>query len=164
VTGSPAGKDINGNTLSKTDSNGTRTYRWDFENRLTSVVLPGSGGTVTLAYDPFGRRIQKAFTQNSTSTVTNYLYEGANSIVEIDSARNVLAHYALGAGIDEPLAEVRCSSVGYYGQDRLGSVTSLSVNTGTLANSYTYDTFGNLTVSNGSLRNPYQYTGRVYDS
>jgi len=31
-----------------------------FENRLTSVTLPGSGGTVTFKYDPFGRRIYKS--------------------------------------------------------------------------------------------------------
>src|SRR5271169_838018 len=46
--------DANGNTTSKTDSTGTTTYTWDFENRLSSVTLPGSGGTVTFAYDPFG--------------------------------------------------------------------------------------------------------------
>jgi len=39
--------DSNGNTQSKTDSTGTTNYAWDFENRLTSVTLPGSGGTVS---------------------------------------------------------------------------------------------------------------------
>ncbi len=29
----------------KVDASGTTTYNWDVENRLTSVVLPGSGGT-----------------------------------------------------------------------------------------------------------------------
>jgi YD repeat-containing protein len=51
--------DNNGNTLTKVDSTGTTTYAWDFENRLTSVTLPGSGGTVSFKYDPFGRRIYK---------------------------------------------------------------------------------------------------------
>jgi RHS repeat-associated protein len=156
--------DNNGNTLSKTDATGTRNYTWDFENRLTSVVMPGTGGTVTFRYDPFGRRIQKAFTQNSTATVTNYVYDGANSIEEVDASGNELARYAQGAGTDEPLAELRSSASGYYEQDGLGSVTSLSGITGTLANSYTYDTFGNLTVSTGTLTNPFQYTARDYDS
>src|SRR5215468_239963 len=48
--------DNNGNTLSKADSTGATNYSWDFENRLTSVTLPGSGGTVSFRYDPFGRR------------------------------------------------------------------------------------------------------------
>jgi RHS repeat-associated protein len=155
--------DNNGNTLSKTDATGTRTYTWDFENRLTSVIMPGTGGTVAFRYDPFGRRIQKAFTQNSTTTVTNYLYDGAKSAAEVDSVGNVLAHYAQGPGTDEPVAELRAGATGYYEQDALGTVTSLSGSTGTLSNTYTYDAFGNLTVSTGSLANPFQYTGRDYD-
>jgi RHS repeat-associated protein len=35
--------------------------------------------------------------------------------------------------------------------------------TGTISNSYTYDTFGNLIASTGSLGNPFQYTGRDFD-
>jgi YD repeat-containing protein len=38
--------DNNGSTFTKTDSTGTTNYTRDFENRLTSVTLPGSGGTV----------------------------------------------------------------------------------------------------------------------
>jgi RHS repeat-associated protein len=150
--------------LSKTDTTGPRTYSWDFENRLASVVMPGTAGTVTFRYDSFGRRIQKVFSQSSTTTVTNYVYDGANSIEEVDASGNELARYAQGLGIDELLAELRPGTSAYYQQDGLGSVTSLSSTTGTLSNSYTYDTFGNLTVSNGSLGNPYQYTGRDYDS
>jgi len=48
--------DYNGNTATRTDSTGTTSYVWDFENRLTSVSLSG-GGTVYFKYDPFGRRI-----------------------------------------------------------------------------------------------------------
>src|SRR5262249_2335435 len=35
--------DANGNTETKTDSTGQTVYTWDFENRLTSVQLPGTG-------------------------------------------------------------------------------------------------------------------------
>ena len=58
--------DNNGNTLTKTDSTGTTQYAWDFENRLTSVTLPGSGGTVSFKYDPFGRRIYKSFSSGTS--------------------------------------------------------------------------------------------------
>jgi len=47
--------DANGNTL--TDASG-KSYTWDFENRLVSAVVPGTG-TVNFKYDPFGRRIYK---------------------------------------------------------------------------------------------------------
>jgi uncharacterized protein RhaS with RHS repeats len=40
--------DANGNTLSKTDSTGTTQHTWDFENRLTQVIVLGTnGGTTT---------------------------------------------------------------------------------------------------------------------
>jgi RHS repeat-associated protein len=153
--------DANGNTLSKTNASGTTQYGWDFENRLKSVITPT--GTVTFVYDPLGRRIQKAFTQGSTTTTTNYLYDGANIIRELDGGGNALARYAQNWGVDQPLAEMRSGTTGFYQQDGLNSVTSLSSSTGTISNSYTYDAFGNLIASAGSLVNPFQYTGRDLD-
>src|SRR2546428_13749125 len=46
----------------------------------------------------------------------------------------------------------------------LGSVTSLSNAAGALAQTYTYDSFGNVTASSGSLTNPFRYTGRDFDT
>jgi RHS repeat-associated protein len=154
--------DANGNTLSKSNASGTMQYGWDFENRLRSVITPT--GTVSFAYDPFGRRIQKASTQNGITTLTNYLYDGSNSIEEVDSAGNLLARYVQAVGIDEPLSELRSGTTEFYEQDGLGSVTSLSSSTAALTNSYTYDTFGNLAASSGTFVNPYQFTGRDYDT
>ena len=163
LTSTPAATftyDGNGNTLTKSDSNGTTQYTWDFENRLTSVVLPGTGGTVAFKYDPFGRRVQKS----SASSTTNYLYDGSNSLEEVDLSGVLLARYAQGAGIDEPLAQLRGGSAGFYEQDGLGSVTSLSGSAGAAADTYMYDSFGILTASTGTFANPFQYTGRDYDS
>jgi RHS repeat-associated protein len=158
--------DYNGNTTSKAVSAGTTNYTWDYENRLASVTLPGTGGSITFKYDPLGRRIQKAFTQNSTTTTTttNYLYDGSNAIADIDQNGNVLARYTETQNIDEPLAELRSGTTSYYEADGLGSVTSLSGSSGSLANTYTYDSFGNLTASTGSVTNRFQYTAREFDS
>src|SRR5712664_2720868 len=69
--------DGNGNMLTKVVGSNATSYAWDFENRLASVTLPGTGGTVIFKYDPFGRRIQKSFTTAANppnTTTTNYLY------------------------------------------------------------------------------------------
>jgi len=66
-------------------------------------------------------------------------------------------------GIDQPLAELRSGTTSYYEQDGLGSVTTLSTTSGTIANTYAYDSFGHLTASTGTVTNPFQYTGRDYD-
>ena len=46
----------------------------------------------------------------------------------------------------------------------MGSITSLTDGSGQLAASYVYDSFGNLTASTGTVTNPFQYTGREFDS
>lgn len=154
--------DNNGNLTSKTDSTGMTSYAWDFENRLTSVSLPGSDGTVTFKYDPFGRRVQKVFALNSTTT--NYLYDLADSVEERDQSGNLLARYSRTTNIDEPLAESRSGTTTYLEQDGIGSITSLSNGAGTLTQTYTFDSFGKLTASSSSLANPFQYTGREFDT
>ena len=154
--------DANGNTL--TDPSG-KSYSWDFENRMTQAVVPGTnGGTTTFKYDPFGRRIQKS----GPLGTTNYLYDGmganSNVIEEIDSSTNVLASYVQGAVVDEPLAEIQGSTTDYYEADGLGSIASLSNSAGALASSYVFDSYGKLTASTGSVTNPFQFTGREFDS
>ncbi len=152
--------DNNGNTATRVDSTGTTQYFWDFENRMSSVTLPGSGGTVTFKYDPFGRRIEKT----TSSTTSIYAYDGDNLVEETNSSGTVVARYAQTQNTDEPLAMLRSSTTSFYQADSLGSVTSLSNGAGALAQTYTFDSFGKQTASSGSLTNPFQYTARESDS
>lgn len=156
----PWALDSNGNTLTKTVGSNTTSYTWDYENRLTSVTLPGSGGTVSFKYDPLGRRIEKT----TSSTTSVYAYDGENLIEETNSTGAVVARYTQTQDIDEPLAMLRSSTTSYYQADGLGSVTSLSSSAGALAQTYGYDSFGKQTASSGSLVNSLQYTGRESDS
>ncbi|MGB9406932.1 MAG: hypothetical protein WCA89_05310 [Terracidiphilus sp.] len=66
--------DANGSTL----SDGTNTYVWDARNRLVSADNNGA----TFAYDPLGRRVAKTI----LSTNTNFLYDGANPVQELNGA------------------------------------------------------------------------------
>jgi RHS repeat-associated protein len=152
--------DSNGNMLTSVSGANTTHYTWDFENRLTSVQLPGSGGTVSFKYDAFGRRVYKS----SSSTTSIYAYDGDNLIEETNSAGTAVARYTQGLNIDEPLAMLRGSTTSYYSADGLGSVTSLTNTSGANAQTYTYDSFGNLTASSGSLTNSFRYTAREFDA
>ena len=147
--------DANGNTLS--DPSG-KSYSWDFENRLLSAVVPGTG-TVSFKYDPFGRRIQKS----GPLGTMNYLYDGVNLLEDADGSGNLLVKYTQGIGIDDPMTILRAGTASYYQADALGAVTSLSNPAGALANTYTYDSFGKLTASTGTLTNAYGFTGRELD-
>jgi RHS repeat-associated protein len=75
-----------------------------------------------------------------------------------------VARYTQGQNIDEPLAMLRGTTTDYYEADGLGSVSSLTDATGALAQTYTYDSFGNTTASSGTVRNYLQYTGREFDT
>jgi RHS repeat-associated protein len=155
--------DNNGNTLTKVTSAGTTTNGWDYENRLTSVTLPGTSGTLAFKYDALGHRVQKVFTQGLNTTTTNYLYDGTNAVADVDQNGNVLARYILTQNIDEPLAELRSGTTSYYSQDGIGSVTSLTTAAGALGNTYRYDSFGNVTASGGSISNRFEFTAREFD-
>jgi RHS repeat-associated protein len=147
--------DANGNTL--TDPSG-KQYSWDFEHRLTQAVNPGVG-TTNFRYDPFGRRIQKS----GPLGTTNYLYDSWDLIEEADNSGNVLARYIDGVGFDQPLSMLRSGTASFYQSDLLGSITSLSNSSGVLASTYSYDAFGKLSASTGTLVNPFQFTGREFD-
>ena len=159
MTGASFTYDYNGNTTSKTASSNTTNYSWDYENRLTSVTLPGSGGTVSFVYDPFGRRIKKV----SGAGTSVFAYDGDNLVEETNSSGAVVARYSQGLNIDEPLAMLRSSTTSYYNADGSGSVTSLANGAGAFSQSYKFDSFGK-TTPNGSLVNPFQYTGRESDT
>ncbi len=111
-------------------------------------------------YDPFGRRIYKS----SSSTTSVYAYDGDNLVEEANATGAVVARYEQTQNIDEPLAMLRSAATSYYHADGLGSISSLSNSAGSIANTYTYDSFGKLTASTGSLVNPFRYTARESDT
>lgn len=152
--------DYNGNTLTKVLGSNTTSYTWDFENRLSSVTLPNGGGTVTFKYDLFGTRIYKS----SSAGTSIYAYDGDDLTEETNSTGAVVARYARTEIIDEPLAMLRSGTTSYYQADGLWSVTSLSNAAGALAQTYTFDSFGNQTASSGSLTNSFRYNAREFDT
>ncbi|MFZ0956487.1 MAG: RHS repeat-associated core domain-containing protein, partial [Candidatus Sulfotelmatobacter sp.] len=104
----------------------------------------------------------------TASVPSVYLYDGSlrqgwNVIEEVDNSGNVLARYTQGQVMDQTFAELRSDVTSYFEQDGIGSITSLSNPASALANTYTYDSFGKLTASTGTLTNPFQFTGREFD-
>jgi RHS repeat-associated protein len=52
----------------------------------------------------------------------------------------------------------------YYLTDAIGSVIAVTDSAGTVAATYTYDPYGKLVASTGSIANPYRFAGEYYDS
>ena len=78
----------------------------------------------------------------------------------MNATGGVVARYVDGRDVDEPLAMQRGNTTDYYETDGLGSVTSLTDTTGAVAQTYTYDSFGSMTNSSGTLTNFFRYTTR----
>ncbi len=144
--------DLNGNLT----SDGTNTYTWDARDRLASI----SGGvTASFQYDPTGRRASKTI----GSTTTQFLYDGPNPVQEL-SGGIVLANLLTGLGIDQYFTRTDGSGRRTLLADALGSVLALADDSATVQTSYTYEPFGNTTVSGQASGNSFQYTGRENDA
>jgi len=101
------------------------------------------------------RRVEKL----TASGAIIELYDGANVVEEQIASGAVVASYAHGLGIDEPLAMQRGGNVEYFQADGLGTITSLTGSRGQLTATCGYDSFGNTTPTEG-IFNPYRYTAR----
>jgi RHS repeat-associated protein len=115
---------------------------------------------VAFKYDLLGRRIEKS----SSAGTFVFAYDGVNLIEESNFSGPDVARYSQGQNIDEPLAMLPSAATSYYKVDGLGSITSLSNSSGVIANTYTYDSFGNLTASAGTIVYPFHYTAREFDT
>jgi len=158
--------DNNGNMTSVTNSCGTTNYTWDVRNRLVGIdgYKPDCTPlTASFEYDALGGRIQKTTTHTGTVTDTMYLYDGLDIVQEIENGV-VSANYIRTLNIDEPLTRIKSDgTLRYYQTDVLGSIIALTDETGAVKTQYTYDPFGNVTVSGEASDNPFQYTGREND-
>jgi RHS repeat-associated protein len=139
--------DSNGNVT----GDGTYTYTWDYENRLTGIT--GGGLTASYSYDYLGRRKSKTI----AGVMTSYLYDGPNIVREVNS---IVTDYISSPKIDEPLGFYRSGSASYFNIAGLRSIVSVSDPTGVLQNSYDYDAWGILRNQTITVQNSFTYTGR----
>jgi RHS repeat-associated protein len=166
--------DLNGNLT----SDGTRTYEYDYENRLVKSTVIASASEAIYAYDPFGRRLSSSLRGGAADEAISYLYDG-DQIIEVfpcsllSALCSVSQSYLHGPGIDEPLEITNHPSqvTSYYHSDGLGSVTALTSSSGSSVETYTYDAYGIPEIRNSSgsvipeslIGNPFTFTAREYD-
>ena len=145
--------DANGNLT----GDGTRTFEWDAENRLTAVK---QGATVlaSFAYDGRGRRAQKV----AGGVTHTYIYD-AEDILEERLSSGQTIRFVHGPGIDQPLAQRDgAGAVSYYLADHLGSVIQVTNGSGVTTLAREYDPWGNLLQ--GSATSGYAFSGREWDA
>jgi len=97
--------------------------------------------TASFAYDPFGRRTQKTV----AGTSTTFLYDGANVAQEVIGGTNTAN--LLSGGTDEVFKRTDAAGTSNFLGDALGSTVALTDGPGNLSNQYSYEPFGNPSVT-----------------
>ncbi len=140
----------NGNLASQ----GSVSYGYDVENRLTQV----SGSmSLSLAYDPLGRLAKTTV----GAAVTAFLYDGADLVAEYNSAGTLVRRYVHGPAVDEPLVWYEGSGTTdrrWLHADERGSVVAVSNSSGASIATYSYGPYGETANWSGSR---FRYTGQI---
>ncbi len=148
---------------------------WDGDNRLVRAELTDNGSvlrTVTFAYDPFGRRIEKDVTDHpvATTTTSAYTYDGEDIVRLVTTTQQGAAApvtqktlYLHGPGIDEPLARITDSGPTYYHADGLGSIVAVTDESQSIVQRYRYESFGLPLPQDVQFGDIYAFTGREWD-
>ncbi|OPZ44139.1 MAG: Ser-Thr-rich glycosyl-phosphatidyl-inositol-anchored membrane family protein [Euryarchaeota archaeon ADurb.BinA087] len=144
--------DNNGNMISRT-GNGTTTYEYNYDNRLTKVTSPE--GTWVYTYDALRNRI--AVTHNGI--ITKYAVDpmGMGDIAaEYYANGTVKSKYIHGLGL---VSMTRGSDTYYYTFNPVGHTSEITSNTGSLVNRYQYTPFGGYRNAIEGVSNPFTYVG-----
>jgi RHS repeat-associated protein len=143
--------DANGNLT----SDGVNTYTWDARNQLASMSGAGLSGSFT--YDSFGRRRGKTI----NGVATEFLYDGGNAVQE--KTGGAPSANLLTGGVDQTFMRTDATGARHLLTDGLGSTLGLTDASGSETTQYTYEPFGQTSVSGVTSSNSSQYTGREND-
>jgi RHS repeat-associated protein len=121
------------------------------------LVAISGGVSASFQYDPFGRRVSKTI-----GGMTQYLYDGANPVQEL-SGTTASANLLTGS-VDEYFQRTDSAGVRDFLTDALGGTLALADSAGTLQTQYTFEPFGNTSVTGATTTNSFAYTGRELDA
>lgn len=141
--------DTNGNLT----GDGSNSYGYDVENRLTSATIAGAGA-VALKYDPIGRLWQVVW----SDVTIEYTHDGDSIVMEVNGPNTY--RYVHGPGADDPMFEYTNGTNRYsYQADYQGSIVSVADATGATIRINSYDEYG---ISPSTNYGRFQYTGQAW--
>jgi RHS repeat-associated protein len=133
--------DLNGNMT----SDGVRTFSWDAANRLTTIIYPNNSGRSEFTYDGLGRRVQ-IIEKDKTGVVqvqNTFVWNGMSIAEQRDSTGTTVIKRFLAEGVQIP-ANASPNSKLFYSKDHLGSVRSLTNESGAILSTVDYDAYGSI--------------------
>ena len=144
--------DSNGNMT----SDGTNAYTWDAESRLIQITYPGTGNNSQFTYDGLGHTVRIVEIRGGTTTSTKQFIWCDEQMSEArDASSNLVNQYfAYGQTIS--------GSNYYYVLDQNGSIIALMDSSGNVVSTYSYDAYGRVAQTQGSVASDFQYAGYYF--
>ena len=148
--------DASGNLAAEVTSAGTRSYTWDYDDRLTDIEYPDSSES-SYSYNAYGQRLTKV----EGGTTTRFVYDGAKVVLEREGDDETQVRYTHeGGSLYSDLLSQRRDGASYdYLLDGLASVKQVVDSSQAVENSYCYEAFGQVTVGQSDVANPYLFVG-----
>jgi RHS repeat-associated protein len=159
--------DDNGNCT----GNGSVTYEWDAEDRLTAI----NNGTLRteFTYDGFGRRVKiREKNNNATTGARIFSWDGATLCREAHTTSIPLGpvifvikdYYAEGFFVTIEASSTTTASY-FYTRDHLGSIREVTDSAGTIRARYDYDPYGRRSpnqITSNPIEADFGFTGHYY--
>ena len=150
--------------------NPTRYGNWYMtwtRGRLLQRMVPrnGAGSSWEFVYDENGIRYRKIETrQNGTQNVTNFYVYGTRILAEESTAYGFIEYFWDAIG---PIGMRRNNRNYFFVRDVLNNIVEIIDQAGTSVARYTYDAWGNTTITHniGNIAhiNPFRYRGKYMD-
>jgi RHS repeat-associated protein len=131
------------------------TYNYDSFNRTVKAQTT-SGNIQINRYDAEGLRHEV----EENGKLVQFLYSGKEIIVE--KTQDETMRYVRGYGILSTDSE-KARTYYHYVSDEANSVTHV-IDENSVLNKYEYDAFGNTTLCEENVHNPFRYRGQQFDS
>jgi len=135
-------------------SDGTRTFAYDAENRLISIVYPGSGNHSDFTIDPLGRRVKiLEYTSSSLTSTKQFVWSFGDTPRESrDSSSSIISQYY-------KLGQMDTTNKRFYTLNQLGSITEVTDSSGNVLGQFGYSPFGQQSQLQGSYVPDFGFAG-----
>lgn len=175
------GQALTTDTLGNLTNDGTWSYTWQHGRQLAQMSKRNGSGTenINFTYDAKGRRIAKERETTGSVDGDSYRYAFTAEYTYLDDALTDMKwieidgsdssfHFTYDA--TGPMSMTFYGTEYFYLKNAQGDVVGLVDSSGTQVVAYTYDAWGNILSTTGSMAgslgytNPFRYRGYFYDT
>ena len=139
----------------RSNGNSLRVYEYNAFNQLTAY----SDGSSSAQYQYNANGLRTKKTVNGQST--GFIWNGTNLAAEKMNGQIKNTYTYDITGIHSTNQN---GTIGIYQKNPHGDITSIVDSSGTKLNTYNYDAFGNETINEETIANPFRYAGEYYDT